>query len=302
VSPQHFSVWLPDEAMMNVYQDGLVEEVDEVLVQVGGQRALQVHVEGELEPTVTALGKPSVRVRFARPPGYKAEWNRHLSSPPPFRADCFDASEASVDLLALGGSWPNVVATTTTALAERGLTEVTLRVPRELHRLAVRTAEDAPLASDVFVELRRAHDPTRWLASAYPDAAGSVPWPEVPNAAELYCSGVFTWGPPESFFIDLRLPNAPGAGPAAPLALGASRPHRARVLVDGAGWAGARVQVLGRHTDQLWTFFETDAEGWTPTFLLAEGSAVDFMVQDSRLTDPPRRTPCAGAETDLSVR
>ena len=64
-----------------------------------------------------------------------------------------------------------------------------------------------------------------------------------------------------------------------------------RVVVDGEGWPGARVRVLGRHTDQPWTFFDTDAEGWTEPFLVTEGSAVDYVVEDARLAGAPLRVP-----------
>lgn len=301
-SPQHFSVWLGNGSMMNVYQEGLLHEVEEVVVHVSRKRILEVLIEGEFSPAIAAMGEPSIRVRFANGPGFKVEWNRDLAAGPPYRTDCIDAPAASIDLVALDNGWPNVVATTTTTLEERGLNEVTLRVPSAVHRLAVQTADGAPLARDVFVELRRPHDAIRWLASAYPDEAGTVPWPDVPNAPELYCGGVFTWEPPESFFIDLPLPNRPGVGPQAPLALGPSRERRVRVVDGDQGVAGVRVQVLGRHTDQLWTFFETNADGWTEPFLVTEGSAVDYLVEDPSLVTPSPRVQSAGAATVVAVR
>ncbi|MEZ6015169.1 MAG: carboxypeptidase-like regulatory domain-containing protein [Planctomycetota bacterium] len=296
--PQHFSIWLHDSTMMNVYHQGTLDEVSEVTVRVGGARKLRVRVEGEASPEVEAIGRQSLRVRYSPAPGIHAEWNRDLDAGEPYEADCVDAELASVDLLALVERWPNVISSTTVEVAATGVTEVVLQLPSVARRLTVLGADGGALPSDTFVELRRPHDATRWIASGHTDGLGRVFWPDV-DAPNLYCSGVLTWGPPESFFIDLRLPNARGSGPLAPLALGPSVSHRVKVLMAEEALAGARVRVLGRYTDQPWTFYDTDAEGWTPSFLLSSGSEVDLLVEDPRAL--PTRVPLIGEESVITV-
>jgi hypothetical protein len=299
--PQHFSIWLHDASMMNVYRRGTLDEVKRVEVRVGGGRSLEVSVEGEPSAEVAALGLPSIRARYSPEPGTHAEWNRDLAAGAPHRTDCIDAVLVAVDLVALDAGWPNVIYSTTATMASTGVTEVTLRYPNAARWLKVLGADGAPLGRGAFVELRRPHDATRWIASGYTDAEGRVIWPEV-LAPELYCGGALEGGGHESFFIDLALPNAPGTAPLAPLALASSAAHRVRVVDAGEGVAGARVRVLGRHTDQSWALYVTDADGWTPTFLITEGSAVDYAVEESRASGVSKRIAAEKGETIVAVR
>lgn len=299
--PQHFSIWLHDSAMMNVYRRGTLDEIEEVEIRVGGGRSLELFVEGEPSAPIVALGRPSIRARYSPEPGTHAEWNRDLDASAPHRTDCVDAELVAVDLVALDNGWPNVIHSITVTMASAGVTEVTLRYPSALRWLKVLGPDGLPLARGVFVELRRPHDATRWIASGYTDAEGRVVWPEV-LAPVLYCGGALEGATHESFFVDLELPNAPGTAPLAPLALASSVPHRVRVVDAGEGVAGARVRVVGRHTDQDWAHYVTNAEGWTPTFLITEGSAVDYVVEGQRPAGMSKRVAAEKGDTVVAPR
>ncbi len=299
--PQHFSVWLGDGSMMNVYRTGTLDEVEEVALRVGAARSLRVNIEGDFDGAVAAQGELSVRVRYSPEPLLYAEWNCDLDGRRALSTDRIDGEAASIDLLALVERWPNVLCSTRVPLAVSGATEVTLRIPDEARRLVLLGPEGRRLQEGTFVELRRAHDTTRWLASGHTDAAGAVFWPEV-VAERLYCSGALDWGPPAAFFIDLPLPNAAGAAPQQPLALGTLLEHRARVVVDGQPLGGARVRLVGRHTDHPWVTFETDAEGWTPTFLLAAGSEADAWVVDARVVEARAALRLPNTEIHVTAR
>ena len=299
--PQHFSVWLADGSMMNVYRRGTLDEVDEVVLRIGDARSLRVHVSGDLDGAVATQGQLSVRARYSPEPRLNAEWNRDVVAGRTVTTDGIDADSVSVDLVALVDRWPNVLCSTRVSLAESGTTEVTLRIPDVARRLTVLGPAGGPLAEGTFVERRRAHDATRWLASGHTDASGQVFWPEV-VAEALYCSGALAWGPPAAFFVDLPLPNAPGAAPLQPLALGPRAAHRARVLIEGQPCAGARVRLVGRHTEHVWMSFETDAEGWTPVFELTRGSAAEVVVDDPRFAPSRVAVDAPSVEVQTSKR
>lgn len=299
--PQHFSIWLPDRSMMNVYRRGILDEVGAVEIRVGGARSLQISVEGEPDPELASLGRPSIRARYSPEPGTHAEWNRDLDGSERYRTDCIDSDLVAIDLVALEEGWPNVIYSTLAPVAPTSVTEIALRFPRAPRWLKLLGPDGTPLEKGVFVELRRPHDPTRWIASGYTDAEGRVVWPEV-LAPILYCGGALEGAERESYFIDIPLPNAPGTDPAAPLALAPPVAHRVRVVAGGSGLAGARVQVVGRHTDQLWARYTSDSDGWTPWFDATDGSAVEYIVDAPESTADRVRVPAQRGETVVPLR
>lgn len=301
---QHFSVWFADGSMMNIYKDGTIAEVQEVVVRVGGGSALRATVDGEPSPEVSALGEPSIRVRFASPLGYRADWNCELSLGGPFETEVVDAPFATVDLVALADGWPQVLTSEAVALPTRAASaapiEVELRYPGRARFAELRGPSGAALEPGIFVELRRPHDPSRWLASAYTDNAGRVPWPLVTDP-RLYCGGVFAWDPLESFFIDLELPNSPQSSASVHIDVGPSKAHRVRLVVGGEAWSSSRLGIVGRHTDQRWTYFETDIDGWIPQFELSDGSLADFVIEDERLEEFGARVAITSSEQVIDV-
>ncbi len=295
---QHFSVWLTDGSMLNVYRDGSIEEVQEVRVHVGGRSRIRVRVEGEIANELASIGELALRIRFLSRLGYRCDWNRELWRGESHETDCIDADEVSLDLVALSDGWPNVLASQRVRLDPGVTTEATLLIPGAARKLAILDSTGAPLPEGVFVELRRAHDPTRWLASAYSDSQGAVTWPTILDA-ELYCSGVLDWGPPERFFIDLPLPNAAHGVHNMTLTLGTLETHRIRLTRAGQPVPDASFELLGRHSDQRWTTGTTDAEGWSAPFDLARGSAVDVRVHIGGGT---QRVPLEGTVQTIELR